>query len=102
MDALRKDIENEMNLLRVDKSQLYNTLLRIIDLIPEQPAPVAVAPPPVATAVAPPPVVAPPPTDVSPIAIPKTPKAPRKSAPESEVPATPKKPGRKKKVTVDV
>ena len=42
MDSIKEDIHTELRRLRLDKHHVYNTLLRIIDAIPQEapPAPV--------------------------------------------------------------
>jgi hypothetical protein len=76
MDSIKEDIHTELRRLRLDKTHLYTTLLKIIDAIPQAEAPVEE-------------VVA---AEVEPVAEEETPEAP---------PPTPVKRtgGRKKKVT---
>ena len=85
MDSIKEDIHTELRRLRLDKTHLYTTLLKIIDAIPQAEAPVVQAETvaPVEEAVA---------AEVEPVAEEETPEAP---------PPTPVKrtAGRKKKVT---
>ena len=81
MDSIKEDIHTELRRLRLDKTHLYTTLLKIIDAIPQAEAPVA----PVEEAVV---------AEVEPVAEVPVPEAP---------PPTPVKKtgGRKKKITVE-
>jgi hypothetical protein len=45
MDSIKEDIHSELRRLRLDKTHLYTTLLRIIDAIPQAEAPVVQAEP---------------------------------------------------------
>jgi hypothetical protein len=40
MDSIKEDIHTELRRLRIDKTHLYTTLLKIIDAIPQAEAPV--------------------------------------------------------------
>ena len=37
MESIREDIHTELQRLRLDKRHIYNTLLRIIDTLPQAP-----------------------------------------------------------------
>ena len=91
MDSIKEDIHTELRRLRLDKTHLYTTLLKIIDAIPQAEAPVE----PVAeVAVQPEPVAE----------VPVVEKVEAPPVPETETPpSTPvkKTAGRKKKVTVE-
>jgi hypothetical protein len=87
MDSIKEDIHTELRRLRIDKTHLYTTLLKIIDAIPQAEAPVE----PVAeVAVQPEPVAEVPVVEKVPVV-------------EETPPPTPVKRtgGRKKKVTVE-
>lgn len=43
MDSIKEDIHTELRRLRLDKTHLYTTLLKIIDAIPQAEAPVVQA-----------------------------------------------------------
>jgi hypothetical protein len=45
MDSIKEDIHSELRRLRLDKTHLYTTLLKIIDAIPQAEAPVVQAEP---------------------------------------------------------
>ena len=88
MDSIKEDIHTELRRLRLDKHHVYNTLLRIIDAIPQEasPAPVEKV------------EEAPTPVEEVPVAeeveeVPPTP---------APVPSVTKKTTRKKKTTVSV
>jgi hypothetical protein len=90
MDSIKEDIHNELRRLRLDKTHLYTTLLKIIDAIPQAETPVVKAEP-----VAEVPIV-----EASPVPeVVETPPVPEPEAP----PPTPVKKtgGRKKKITVE-
>ena len=42
MDSIKEDIHQELRRLRLDKKHLYGTLLKIIDALPQEEAPVPV------------------------------------------------------------
>ena len=80
MDSIKEDIHTELRRLRLDKTHLYTTLLKIIDAIPQGEAPVVQAE-----------TVVPEPEPVAEVPVPEAP------------PPTPVKKtgGRKKKITVE-
>lgn len=39
METLKEDIKQELNRIRIDKKHIYNTLLKIIDAIPQEELP---------------------------------------------------------------
>lgn len=85
MDSIKEDIHTELRRLRLDKTHLYTTLLKIIDAIPQAEAPVEEA-----VAAEPEPVAEVPVVEKVPVV-------------EETPPPTPvkKTAGRKKKVTVE-
>lgn len=42
MDSIKEDIHQELRRLRLDKKHLYDTLLKIIDALPQEEAPAPV------------------------------------------------------------
>ena len=91
METIKEDIHQELRRLRLDKKHLYNTLLKIIDTIPQAETPVV----PTETEPEPTPV----PTETDPVA-----EVPVVEEAAPEVPPTPtvKKNGGRKKKSVTV